>query len=68
MAPSVWGLGYDEELLRFVLTQTSDYLTMGISVEDQPHQELLERCGFREVERSETLVNMRYNVSKRGRD
>ena len=44
MAPSVWDLGYDEELLRFVLTQTADYLTMGISVEDQPHRELLERC------------------------
>ena len=64
MAPSVWGLGYDEELLRFVLEQTKDYLTMGLSAEDRLHRELLERCGFRESKRSDEVVELRYDAEK----
>ena len=62
MAPSVWGLGYDEELLRFVLAQTTDFLTMAIPADDQPHRELLERCGFQEIERTDSTVTMRFDA------
>ena len=62
MSPFVWGLGYDEELLRFVLAQTTAFLTIAINTEDQPHRELLERCGFRESERTESVVMMRFDA------
>lgn len=62
MAPSVWGLGYDEELLRSVLAQTTDFLTIAIPADDQPHRELLERCGFQEIERADSAVTMRFDA------
>ncbi len=61
MAPTVWGLGYDEALLRYVLSQTKAALTIEISAEDHAHLELLERCGFRETKRTESTVEMRHD-------